>query len=150
MGMQNNKNVGAGIKIAGQSILAVAGGAALAVNGATIDRVPAGSTQRFDSAVIAASVSEDTALAGGQTATLSTVLEESVDGTTWTVVADETVPDVVLTEGGIVSDVLDHDVNMSGLQRFVRAVSTLTLSAGPGTGVFGGMVVLGGAAIEPV
>ena len=144
MSMTQKRNIGALLAAGGEvSIPTVAGGAASGnVDGASIDRLPAGSSQRHDSAVIIGALI-GSSLAAAQTGTLTTIVQHSDDNAAFTDFA--TLDDVVVTGGGVESDSAKLDVNLLGAKRYIRTRQTLTVSAGAGSASFGGCVVLSAA-----
>ena len=144
MSMTQKRNIGALLAAGGEvSIASVAGGAASGnVDGAVVDRLPAGSSQRHDSAVVTGALIGDS-LAGAQTGTLATIVQHSDDNLTFTDFV--TLADVVVTGGGTESTAAKLDVNLLGAKRYIRTRQTLTVSAGAGSTAFAGNLVLSAA-----
>jgi len=129
------------------SVTAGGGGDDSEVNGDSIDR------QDFYSAVLG--IPLEATLAEDETATLAVTIQESADGSAWADADDGYQPDNVVltgdTGGSTETGIMEHDLDLKGLERYIRAQITLTFSAAEtDTGAYGANIALGGSVKKPV
>lgn len=165
MNMAATKNIGALLDLAGPvAAHAIAAGLGdnIETDGADVDRLPKGLdvAERFDSAVVAAFVRAT--LAATETATVTITIQDAPEdattpdtaGTYADVAAALQPTALVLTGGGggtTETGVIDHNIRLSGLRRFVRIQVLIDLSAGvTDIGSYGAGWVLGGPQVMPV
>ena len=147
--------IGAGYALASTSVTAGGSGDATLITGTTINTAsaltaPAIYPKDFNS--VAFIIGGTATLAATKSITVTALIEDSADGSTWaTLVASATVISVTSTGGGTVTFTGKIGADLTAARQYVRVKATPDLSAtGTDTAVVFGVAVFGGAVEKPV
>lgn len=155
LGKNISAQIGAAYALASTSLTAGGGGDNTLITGTTINTAaaltaPAVYPKDFNS--VAFVIGGTATLAAGKSITVTALIEDSADGSSWaTLVASATIVSVTSAGGGTVTFTGKIGADLTAARQYVRVKATPDLSAtGTDTAVVFGIAVLGGATDLPV